>query len=170
MRQREYGDIQRELLAVLSTDTFAFIAGVVCAESAAKTILTHYRNEVSLIKQAIQLDVPRFIEAPDAVNFMKCPVDDVVVWDGFDLLVGEDLAEFPPPCAWEPRTVTTTGSEKETAVAQILSQIRNLTFSQHEVVMTVHEEEWGFEEFRVGQSNLALLLELDRGGVGDQLH
>jgi hypothetical protein len=119
--QREYGDIERELLAVFSTNALAFIAGVVGAEGAAKAIFAHHGNQVALVKKAIQLNIPGFVKAAYAVNFMKRAVDDVVVRDGFDLFIGKDLAELASPCARKTRPVATTGSEKESAMTQIFA-------------------------------------------------
>ena len=51
MRQGAHRDIQRQFLAVFRADAFAFIAGIVGAEGAAQTILTHHGHEVAFVKK-----------------------------------------------------------------------------------------------------------------------
>ena len=50
MSQRVYGDIERQLLAVIRADTFAVIASVVGAESATKAVLAHDGDKIALIE------------------------------------------------------------------------------------------------------------------------
>jgi hypothetical protein len=65
------GNVQRELLAVIGADAFAFIAGVVGAEGTAEAILTHDRDEISLIEQALELDVSGLVQAADVVDLVE---------------------------------------------------------------------------------------------------
>ena len=84
------GDVEGEFLAIFGADAFAFVAGVVGAEGAAKAILAHHRDERPLVEQAFELDVSGFIQTMDAIDFVKGPIDEVIVRNGFDGFIGEN--------------------------------------------------------------------------------
>ena len=97
MRQRIDGDVEGELLAVVGTDAFAFVARVIGAEGAAQTILAHDGHEVAFIEKPFELDVARFVETTDALDFVEGAINQVIVRNRFDLFVGKNAAEFAAP-------------------------------------------------------------------------
>src|ERR1017187_4656077 len=145
MRQRIDGDIERELLAVLGAHTPAGVAGIVGAERAAEAVLAHHRHQVALVKQALELDVTRFVQAADAINLVEGAIDQVVVGNRLHFLGGEDAAELPSPRLGKLRVGTAARGKEETAVGQILPQVCQLGLGEHEIVVPVHEEEGRLE-------------------------
>src|SRR5438105_12459147 len=123
MRQGVNGDVEGEFLAVFGADAFAVVTRVVGAESAAEAIFAHDGDEVALIEQAFELDVPRFVEATDALDFVKGTVDQMIVRNGLNFFIGEDAAELATPGFGKTWIGAATGREKETAMAEIFSQI-----------------------------------------------
>ena len=105
--QRVDCNIERQLLAILRTDAFAFIASVVGAEGAAETIFAHYGHETALIEQTFQLNVPGLVEATNALNIVKRAVDEMVIRDRLNLFIRENAAELAPPCLGKVRVRTT---------------------------------------------------------------
>src|SRR3974390_379845 len=61
MGQRIDRDVERELLAVLGTNTLAAVARVIGAERAAKAVLAHDCHQVPFVENALQLDVPGLV-------------------------------------------------------------------------------------------------------------
>ena len=139
MGQRVNGDVQCQFLAVVWADAFAFVAGIVRAKSAAQAVLAHDRHQVSIVKEAVQMDFARLIEASNMIDLVKRAIDLMVVGNWFDLLVGEDATEFAAPCLWKIRVGATTGSENEAAVCEIRAKVSKLFVAQNKVVMPVHE-------------------------------
>jgi hypothetical protein len=170
VRQCVDRDIQRQLLAVFRADAFAVITCVVRAERAAKAVFAHDRDEIALVEQAFELDVARLVETTDVVDLVKRAVDQVIVRDGFNFFIREDAAEFTPPRPWEFGIRAAARGEEETAVTEIFPQILKLGFREGELIVTVHEQERCFIQVRVGQANLAFLLNLERGSAGDEFH
>src|SRR3974390_298861 len=123
MRQGIDGDIKRELLALIGTDAFAFIAGVIGTERAAEPVLAHHRNQRTLVKETLQLYIAGFIQAMDTVNLVKRTVDQVVIRNRFDLLIRKNAAELTSPSLWEIRIGAAARGEKETTMTEILPQI-----------------------------------------------
>src|SRR5436190_4050332 len=128
MRESVDGDVQGQLLAIFGADAFAIVAGVVGAEGAAEAVFTHDRHEITLVKKAFELDVTRFVQTADAVDFVKRAIDQMVVRDGFDFFIRENAAELAPPGARKFRIGAAAGSEKEAAMTEIFPQIFELGF------------------------------------------
>ena len=101
MGQRIHGNIQRELLTIIGTDAFSFVASIVGAKSAAETVLTHHGDEVPLVEEAFKLNVASFVEATDAIDLVEGTVNKMVVRNRFNFLIGENPAELPPPGIWK---------------------------------------------------------------------
>src|SRR5205807_2291368 len=95
----------------------------------------------ALIEQAFELDVPRFVQAADALDFVKGTVEQMIVRNGLNFLVGEDAAELATPGFRKPWIGAATGSKEETAMAEIFPQIFDLGVGEDELVVAIHEEE-----------------------------
>src|SRR2546423_755576 len=141
MRQGVNGDVEGEFLAVFGADAFAVVAGVVGAKGAAEAVFAHDGDEIALIEQAFQLNVARFVEATDALDFVKGTVDQVIVRNGLNFFIGEDPAELATPGFGKPGIGAATGREKETAMAEIFSKVFDLGVGEDELVVAIHEEE-----------------------------
>ena len=150
MSQRVDRNIQRQLLSVLRADSLAIVASIVGTKGAAQTILAHYRHKVALIKQAFQLNIARFIQAANPIDVVKRTINQMIVWNWFYLFIREYAVEFATPCSREIRIGATTRRKKESAVAKINSQIFQLGFRQHEIVMAVHEQERRLVQVGIG--------------------
>ncbi len=61
MSQRVYRDVQRQLLTIVRADAFALVASVVGAESATETIFAHHGDKIALVKEALELNIARFV-------------------------------------------------------------------------------------------------------------
>src|SRR5207249_769905 len=85
-------------------------------------------------------------------------------------LTGKNPAELAPPGPGKIRVGATARGKKEAAVAEIFSEVFQLRFGEHKVVVAVHEEKRRFEQLRIGQPQAALLLNFERGGAGDEAH
>ena len=103
MGQRIYRYVQRELLAVVGTNAFALITAVVCAEGATQPVFTKNTHQATFVKQAFELNITSLIKAAHTINFIKGPVDEVLVRNWLYHLVREQSAELSPPCFWKIR-------------------------------------------------------------------
>src|SRR5215472_10343306 len=90
-------NIQSKLLAVVRAYAFALVASVIGAKGTAEAVFTHDGNEVSVVEEAFELDIARFVKATNALDLIKGTIDDVVVRNRFHSFVRENAAEFATP-------------------------------------------------------------------------
>src|SRR5215831_17703296 len=90
-------NIQSKLLAVVRADAFALVASVIGAKGTAEPVFAHDGNQSSFVEEAFELDIPRFVEAANALDLIKRTIDNMVVRNRFDSFVRENAAEFAPP-------------------------------------------------------------------------
>src|SRR5579859_5733535 len=115
-RQRSVGqgidsNVEGEFLAVIGADPPAFVAGIIGAKGAAKSILAHDRDQIPIVKQAIQVNVARLVEAADVVEFVKRAINQVIIGNGLYLLVWKQTTKLTPPGLGEIRIGTATGTK-----------------------------------------------------------
>ena len=69
--QSVHGDIQRQLLTVFGANALAIITSVVGTESATEAVLTHHSDEIALVEQAFELNIPWLVKATNAIDVIK---------------------------------------------------------------------------------------------------
>ena len=122
------------------------------------------------MEEAFELNVTRLIERTNSIDLIEGPVNQMIVRNRPDLLIGENAPELTAPGIREIRVGATTGTKKESTMAEVLFQVGYLGVGKDKIIMSVHEQKRSFKKVRIGQPNLALLLDLESGGAGDQLH
>ena len=163
-------DVQGELLAVVRADAFALIARVVSAERAAEPILAHNRNQVALVKEPFQLDIPSLIQAADSIDLVKRTINKVIVRNHLHFFTGKNPAEFTSPRLGEIGIGAAAGGKKEPAMAKLLAHIFQFGLAKHKVIVPIHEDERCLEQIGISQFDFAFLLDLESGRPRDQAH
>ena len=89
----------------------------------------------------------------------------MIVRNWFHFFIGENPIEFATPRSGKIGIGAAARSKKETAMTEIDSEIFQLRFCEHEIIMAIHEQEGCFVQIRIGESYFALLLDFERRGA-----
>src|SRR5712671_5885557 len=163
-------NIESELLAVVRADAFAFVAGIIGTEGAAKAIFAHYRDKVAFIKQAFKLNVASFVQAANTIDFVEGTIDDMVVGNRLHPLSRKDAAKLAAPGHRKIRIRAAARAEEKSPMTEVLLQILDLGGGQDEIIVAVHKEKWSFEEIGVREANLSFFLDFEGRCARNQFH